>query len=102
MTCADIMVRRDAWMMNLLRYAMGGVIGLALLFGLIFMFLGPSDMLAMFKEALFGSTLSGQIKGRGEGGIPPYFVYLFQPHYWLAFLGLVLPYMGLTLPMVLK
>ncbi|MGC6439364.1 MAG: hypothetical protein ACON4Q_01835 [Candidatus Puniceispirillaceae bacterium] len=92
LTCAEIALRREGWVMNLVRYAIGGVIGLALLLGLILMFLGPTDMVAMFKEALFGATLSGQIKGRGEGGIPPYFVYLFQPHYWLAFLGLLLPF----------
>ena len=91
-TFADIIMRREQWFMNMVRYGIGGIAGLAILLSLLFLLLGVNDTISMFEEALFGHTLSGQIKGRGEGGIPPYFVYLFQPHYWLAFVGLILPF----------
>lgn len=72
--------------------ALGGVVTLGLVTGLLIVLDGPSQPMRIVETFFFGGAGATQFSGVATGGIPPFHYYLAEPTAVLAVIGAVIPW----------
>jgi hypothetical protein len=70
---------------------LGAILAFVSIFSSLIVIDGLDITLSIFQQ-YFSGNAGTQFTGRGEGGFPPFYVYLFEPTAILVFLGILIPF----------